>query len=451
MRLRSLRLRVLISATLWIALSLGIGGYAILTVFEKATLRQFDQRLQEGLAVLRVAVATEPQDPTLRMTSPSFSRVYSGLYFQAETEGFTVASRSLWDRHLPLGAPGAIPEQQLVSGPDGQQLRLLSQSVRVNDGPRWRLGVAADLASMETLVASFRRSLSFGLCAFGVSLIVAAALMLNAALGPLKRLHEAVVRLSHTDARPAPDVFPIEVAPLVRDLDRLIERNRRQRDRGRLQAAGLAHALKTPTTVLSGEIQRAAQGRPLDLNAAEDALARLKEATALHLDHAATGPEAMLPGERVDVMATLDDLVRAVGRLYPHIRFDVKGPHQMGLAVTLPDLQEMLGNLIENAAYWAQGHVHVTLEAEGEAVILIVEDDGPGVPLLDRARVFDRGVRLDPDRGGSGLGMTIARDVANLYGGSIRLDTAGLGGLRVILRLPFDAGEHGPATNCAGP
>lgn len=438
MRLRSLRLRVLISATLWIALSLGIGGYAILAVFEKATMRQFDQRLHEELAVLRVAVATAPRNPAARMTSPSFSRVYSGLYFQAETEGRTVTSRSLWDRHLTLGAPSIVPQQRLVTGPDGQNLRLLSQSVRINDGKRWRLGVASDLANTEAHMAAFRRSLWLGLCAFGVALITAAALMLNAALGPLKRLHHAVVRLSHTDARPAPEAFPSEVAPLVRDLDRLIERNRRQRDRGRLQAAGLAHALKTPTTILSGEVQRAAQGRPLDIAVAEDALDRLKEATTLHLDHAATGPEAMLPGERVDVMAALGDLVQAVGRLYPETHVEVTGPRAIGLAVTLPDLQEMLGNLIENAAHWAEGSVQIDVRQMDSAVIVTIEDDGPGIAEQDRARVFQRGVRLASGTSGSGLGLTIARDVAGLYGGAIQLGTATLGGLRITLRLPFE-------------
>ena len=438
MRLRSLRLRVLISATLWIALSLGLGGYAILAVFEKATLRQFDQRLHEELAVLRVAVATQPGNPAVRMTSPSFSRVYSGLYFQAETDGRTVTSRSLWDRHLALGAPSTIPQQRHINGPDGQNLRLLSQSVLINNGKRWRLGVASDLAHMEAHVATFRRSLWLGLCAFGVALITAAALMLNAALGPLKRLHHAVVRLSHTDARPAPETFPSEVAPLVRDLDRLIDRNRRQRDRGRLQAAGLAHALKTPTTILSGEVQRAAQGRPLDIAAAEDALGRLKEATALHLDHAATGPEAMLPGERVDVMSALSDLVQAVGRLFPDIHVEVTGPKVMGLPVTLPDLQEMLGNLIENAAHWAQTCVQIDVEQTDSAVAVTIEDDGPGIPAKDRAQVCQRGVRLATGTGGAGLGLTIARDVAGLYGGAITLGTATAGGLRVVLRLPFD-------------
>ncbi|MGZ2256589.1 sensor histidine kinase [Roseobacter sp. A03A-229] len=373
------------------------------------------------------------------MTTPSFSRIYSGLYFQAETSGRTVTSPSLLDQHLALGLPATVPERQVVKGPVGQDLRLLSQSVQIRDGARWRLGVAADLARMETLVASFRRSLSLGLCGFGVSLVAAAAVMLGVALGPLRQLRAAVVELSQTDARPAPDAFPSEVAPLVRDLDTLIDRNRRQRDRGRLQAAGLAHALKTPTTVLCGEIQRAARGRPLDVAAAEEALARLKEATALHLDHAGTGPDALLPGETVKVIASLEALIRATRRLYPDVTFDIDAPSELQLSVASPDLQDILGSLIENAAQWAHSRVQVTVKKTAGAAIITVDDDGPGVPAGERMRVLEPGVRLAPPTGGSGLGLTIARDVAALYDGSIHLETAALGGLRVILELPIDA------------
>ncbi|MCF2870329.1 HAMP domain-containing histidine kinase [Octadecabacter sp. G9-8] len=441
MRLRSLRLRVLIGATLWITLSLVFGGYAILAVFENAALRQFDQRLSEELAVLRVAVATEPQDIAGRMTSPSFSRVYSGLYFQAETSNHTVTSRSLWERELPLGAPSALPEWHVTTGPEMQNLRLLAQSVRVPDGRRWHLGVAADLASIETTMENFQNNLLLGLIALGLTLVVAATLMLNAALRPLRYLHDAVVVLGSAASRPNPDTFPSEVAPLVRDLDRLIERNRRQRDRGCLQAAGLAHALKTPTTILAGEIQRVARGRDLDLAAAQDALVRLQEATALHLDHAVTGPEAILPGERIEIMGVLRDLTGALERLHRDVVFSTQGPDAIYLAVTVPDFHEMLGNLIENAAQWSCGRVQTIVSKTRETVTLMIEDNGPGLPVCEYEHVFERGVRLDRATSGSGLGLTIARDVAGLYGGTIELETAPPGGgLRATLTLPLSHG-----------
>ncbi|MEO0402548.1 MAG: HAMP domain-containing sensor histidine kinase [Pseudomonadota bacterium] len=432
-------MRVLISATLWIALSLCGAGYAILEVFEAATLRQFDQRLSEELAGLRVAVATDPRNPAARMTSPSFRHVNSGLYFQAETAGLTVTSHSLRDQHLPLGVPGSVPERYVVPGPDGQNLRLLSQTIPNGEGTRWQLGVAADLSRLEPVITSFRRTLSFGLSAFGFTLIMAVALMLNATLGPLKRLHHAVLGCAKADTRPAPHAFPAELAPLVRDLDQLIDRARRQRDRGQLQAAGLAHALKTPTTILAGEFHRLAQGRPLDVAAAEDAIARLAEAAAFHLDHAATGPEAVLAHERIDVMAVLATLTQAIARLHPDISIKTDGPESIALDVSVSDLQEMLGNLIENAACWAQARVCVRVRATYQGVTVVVEDDGIGVPAADRTRIFERGVQLCPDKGGSGLGLTIARDVAALYGGALGVDSAPLGGLRATLKLP-DAG-----------
>ncbi len=188
MKRRSLTFRVLVGAGVWIALSLGLGGYAVVEVFRASALRQYAAGLSEELDLLSVAVARNPDAPGARMTSPAFARVYSGLYWRASTGGATLRSRSLWEHRLPESPIGAAR----IPGPDGQVLRVLTRAVTTPDGAPWRLSVAGDLASLEADLKSFRGALAIAWAVLTLTVTVAALLVLRVAVVPVAEMLAAV-------------------------------------------------------------------------------------------------------------------------------------------------------------------------------------------------------------------------------------------------------------------
>ena len=208
-----------------------------------------------------------------------------------------------------------------------------------------------------------------------------------------------------------------------------------------MQAANLAHALKTPAAILQNEVDRALSGGRVDLRLAEEAVSRITAAADRHLTHASQGPEDLPPGAVFDAVAVTDELLRAVRRLFPGIDFVQRAPSSLCLAVPPADQQEILGNLLENAGKWARTRVVATLAAKRTRAVLAIEDDGPGIPAELRDRIVEQGVRLDQVKGGSGLGLSIVKDLVELYGGELCLDTSTLGGLRVRVSLPYDAAD----------
>jgi signal transduction histidine kinase len=230
------------------------------------------------------------------------------------------------------------------------------------------------------------------------------------------------------------DALPDEVMPMVNELNALLDHNEKQAEESRRHAGNLAHALKTPLTV----IMNSATAQAPDL-----AETVIREATTMrrqvdhHLARARAVGRRGHSHSRAQVWDSLESVERAVSRLYAHVRLDMAGDKTLAARVERQDLDEMLGNLIENAAKYGGGSVFVTVEDAGDFVELLVEDDGRGIPEGERERLFDRGARLDTGKPGTGLGLAIVRDVVEIYGGSVRLEESeDLGGLLVRLRLP---------------
>jgi len=235
-------------------------------------------------------------------------------------------------------------------------------------------------------------------------------------------------------ARQIERAMPIEVAPMVEELNALIEHNEKQAEEARRHAGNLAHALKTPLTV----IMNAATAQADDLGETVVREARtMRRQVDHHLARARAVGRRGSAHSRADVWPSLESVERAVARLYRHVRIDTDGPKDLQVHVERQDLDEMLGNLVENAAKYGGGSVFVTVGAQAGFVEFLIEDDGMGIPEEQRARIFDRGVRLDSGKPGTGLGMAIVRDVAEIYGGTVALEESeDLGGLLVRLRLP---------------
>lgn len=429
---RSLTFRVLLGAVIWVTFALGAGGVAVLEVFRSSALRQFDQRITEEIALLSVGVARTPGDPGQQMTSPSFARVYSGLYWQAQSAEATFRSRSLWDQSLDLSVAGF----QEADGPDGQKLRLLARWVNAPDGTAWRIAIAADLAALDREMRQFQRGLIPAAALLAATLLCAAVLLLRSALGPLARLRRAVQALRQDSEVTIVEQFPAEVAPLVDDLNAVLDKNTRLREHGRAQAANLAHALKTPAAILQNEVDRARQGGEIDLDLTNEAITRITEAAARHMS-AATGPDGLAPGQRFDASALLEETGRAIERLFPDILIERESPGSLLVRMAPADQQEVFGNLLENAGKWARSRMKVTLSPTNGSMVLRVEDDGPGVPGSQRGRVLQQGVRLDQQVNGSGLGLAIVDEIVTKYEGHLTLGESELGGLLVEVKVPL--------------
>ena len=316
-----------------------------------------------------------------------------------------------------------------------EKMRIVERDLVLPKSPvRWRFQVAQRRDALDAQITALRRTLvrSFALLALG--LIILAALQTFYGLWPLRKVREEIGRMRAGQSNRVDSAMPDEVAPMVEELNALIEHNERQAEEARRHAGNLAHALKTPLTV----IMNAATAQADDLAETVVREARtMRRQVDHHLARARAVGRRGSAHSRAEVWPSLESVERAVGRLYRHVRIDVDGPRDLQVHVERQDLDEMLGNLIENAAKYGGGSVFVTVGAQAGFVEFLVEDDGLGIPEEQRVRIFDRGVRLDTGKPGTGLGLAIVRDVAEIYEGTVSLEESeDLGGLMVRLRLP---------------
>ena len=437
----SLTRRMIGIAALWIFVLLLGGGVALDRVLRDAVTRNFDQQLDYVLTAMAASSEIGP-DGEVRFNRPlgdqRFLEPYSGLYWQVSGEGFDpFRSRSLWDRALTVIETHDDDDVHVYDSKEfpTEALRIQERDIRL-PGSRtiWRFQVAQSRIALDEQIATLRKTLinSFALLALG--LIIMSALQATYGLWPLRKLRQSIaaVRSGHADR--VNERLPQEVAPIVEELNDLLEHNERQAEEARRHAGNLAHALKTPLTVIMNE----ATARSADLEATV-----IREATTMrrqvdhHLARARAVGRRGSSLSRSEVWPSLKAVERAVARMHRHVTVDLAGDKTAAARVERQDLDEMVGNLIENAAKYGQGRVFVTVSREAGFVEIMVEDDGPGIPEADRQKLFERGVRLDTGKPGTGLGLAIVRDVVEIYGGTISLEESeDLGGLLARLRLP---------------
>jgi signal transduction histidine kinase len=234
-------------------------------------------------------------------------------------------------------------------------------------------------------------------------------------------------------------VYPTEVQPLVDDLNTLLAHQEDTVRRAQAKAGDLAHGLKTPLAVLAQEADRLEAAGEHDVAGIMRAqIERMRRQIEYHLAHARAAASGAMPGANAAVRESVEGLARTLRRLHSArgLAFEVDVPAHVVVRVQREDLDEMLGNLLDNACKWARAHVVITASEEAGAVTIGVDDDGPGIPEGLRDVVLQRGVRADEAAPGSGLGLAIVRDIAAVYGGSISLAASPRGGLRARLRLP---------------
>ena len=441
-RLTSLTRRIVGIAAIWITVLLLGGGYALDRVLTTSLVENFDKQLEYVLNAMIAASEIGP-DGEVRFNRPPadqrFLEPYSGVYFQVSGEGAdTFPSRSLWDRRLAVNdRHNDVDLHTYDSGEfEDEPLRIVERDVILpGSDVRWRFQVAQSREIIDRQITDLRTTLVRAFAALGLGLLVLVALQTFYGLWPLRRVRSEIVAIRSGRQSRISEDFPREIHPLVNELNQLLAHSEEQAEEARRHAGNLAHALKTPLTVITN----AATADSPDL---DDTV--IREATAMRrqVDHHLARARAI--GRRASVQARarvwdcLEAVERAVERLYAGVTVDIAGDREAAVRVERQDLDEMLGNLVENAAKYGNGRVFVTVERIADAgVEIMVEDDGPGIPANERESIFARGARLDTGKPGTGLGLAIVRDVAEIYGGSIRLEASeDLGGLLARLTLP---------------
>ncbi len=439
----SLSRRMMLIAAGWISILLLLGGLALDRTLTGLLTRQFDEQLDYVLTAMIGSAEIWP-DGEVGFNRPlgdqRFLEPNSGFYWQISAEGHEpFPSRSLWDRTLKGSGNGFLKEPLYYNSSEfaGEPLRVVERSVELpGSKTKWRFIVATARTELDQQIANIRAILAWSFAVLGIGLFLMAMLQTWYGLSPLRRVRQAIAHIRTMGTNRVTDPLPLEVQPMVEELNALLAHSEQQAEEARTHAGNLAHALKTPLTVLTN----AASGHAPDLDQTV-----LREATVMrrqvdhHLARARAVGRRATGLSRANVMQSAAAVEGAVARLYPDVRFDIDGSQTATVAVERQDLDEILGNLIENAAKYGGGSVFVTVDPEPDQSLCSVwiEDDGLGIPETQRGDLFTRGARLDTNKPGTGLGLAIVRDVARIYGGTVELDESeDLGGLLVRLKLP---------------
>jgi signal transduction histidine kinase len=445
-RIGSLTRRMIGVAALWIAALLLIGGFALDRVLSRSIIDNFDNQLVFVLNSMIAASEIGP-DGEVRFNRPPadqrFIEPYSGLYFQISGIGAdTFASRSLWDRRLRVlnehndVTPHLYDSDEFSSANHDEPLRIAERdAILPGSGIRWRFQVAQSRETINEQIRRLRSTLIWSFGALGLGLLVLATLQTFYGLWPLRRVRQEVASIRSGEKTRVGQDFPTEIRPLTEEINQLLAHSEEQAEEARRHAGNLAHALKTPLTVITNAATADSPG--LDQTVIRESAAMRRQVDH-HLARARAIGRRATSQARARVWDSLEAVQRAVDRLYENVTVDIAGDQRAQVRVERQDLDEMLGNLVENAAKYGRGRVFVTVEPKEEFVDIEVEDDGPGIPEADVGSLFVRGARLDTTgKPGTGLGLAIVRDVAEIYGGSIRLEESeDLGGLLARLTLP---------------
>src|SRR5215510_16136196 len=456
MRANSLALRLFVSATAWTVIILLITGFVLSSLYRDAVERAFDRRLNVFLRTL-VAEVAAPEDTGERtpqsLGEPEFDLPLSGWYWQLTRLGGPKpegrSSRSLWDSGLPhlsdqgIAASDDGTRRAYVVGPEDQRLRLIERTVDLGEDGRYLVAVAGDSQEIDDETRSFDRALALTFVILAAVLLLTTMFQVRFGLAPLKRISESLAAIRAGTAERLSGQFPVEIEPLARETNALLESNREIVERARTHVGNLAHALKTPLSVILNEAS-AHSADPFAHKVLEQADV-MRDQVAHHLERARIAARVTIVGTVTEVAPAIEALRRTMEKIHRDrgIAIAVKADPQARFRGERQDLEEMAGNLVDNACKWAASQVFIEVMVERPAVSgtgprlrIIVDDDGRGLSAAERAQVSRRGQRLDESKPGSGLGLSIVIDLAALYGGSLSLGNAPIGGLRAELVLP---------------
>ncbi|WP_417478564.1 sensor histidine kinase [Maricaulis sp.] len=453
----SLAFRLFAGAAAWALALLLVGAIALSTLYQRSVIRTLDDRLTSIVGALVAAAETDAEGAVAlarRPSDPAYGRVFSGRYWQivdtaqSGEDSILIVSRSLWDetlaasqglRNRAQASPGQIVTGR-AKGPAGEPLRVVAQAVLLPD----REGVVIMMAGEDRRpadrdVRNFAITSAVLLLGFAAAIAAGVFFQVRIGLAPVLRMRNSVADVREGRSERVDGQFPTELQPLADELNAMLDHSRELVERSRTHVGNLAHALKTPIAVLTNEAREAGDDFG-DLVGRQTAI--MAEQVDHHLRRARAAAHAKAIGARTEVGSTVSDLARTLTKIYARrgITIDTALADGLYFRGERQDLEEMVGNLMDNAGKWAESRVLVTARQGDERTLeLLIEDDGPGLDAAGCESALQRGVRLDEKAPGSGLGLAIVSDLAKAYDGEVILSRSSLCGLCVRLVLPATA------------
>lgn len=456
MQTNSLSFRLIFTSGLVAVVLLFSAALLLSNLFQAAVERNFDARLRAVLDGLlaNVELGTDgAPGMSGKIPDPRFTIPLSGWYWQVSPPkdkalGELASESSLEKRLVPSAADlktrdeGGVASFYMVDS-KGKQLRVIEQKFKLfGRDDEFSFLVAGNFDELKEEIQAFRRSLYGVLALLGFGLLTAIIVQVRVALKPMKRMQQSLNAIRGGKAERLEGDFPSEMQPVAEELNLLIDANTEVINRARTQVGNLAHALKTPLSVLTNEAQST---KSTFAEKVSEQTQVMRDQVNLYLDRARRAARAQTLGSATDVEPVLTSLGRTIMRINQDrgVKIDVTVASGLKFRGEIQDLEEMTGNLIDNAAKWSAQAVKVSaapvidpLDGARNWLLITVDDDGPGLPADKRADAVKRGRRLDESKPGSGLGLSIVTETAGMYGGTVVLDDAEIGGLRVLLRLP---------------
>ncbi|MCK0097068.1 ATP-binding protein [Yoonia sp. F2084L] len=446
----SLRARAVSGGILWAVVIIVLGLAGISSYMTAQTQARFTDLVQARHSQAVVAVSNNGASAVNLVRAigdPVYQRPFSGQYWQVEgSEGQLYRSPSLVDASLPrpnTTQGGRVARE--YRGPNGDPVFGIAEWLTLPDGSLWHIQVASSLRSLEADTQELRQTLLTAFAIIAFVGVLGALAQVAVVLQPLNTLRKEVsTRWEHENGLSV-DSYPIEVAPLVTDINSLMDRNREIMSRSRRQAADLAHAIKTPSAIMRNELDTL-RSKGVAVQDSIDALDRLDAQLKRSFARMRADGTDGAVGVVTELDTALGRMKRAFEALSRNSDKTFSATFDEGLRVRMDqsDFEEVMGNLLDNALKWAASQVRLSAsQADQGTVMITISDDGPGIPKEERSRAMDSGQRLDTSKPGTGLGLAIASDLVHAYGGKIILSQdEDLGGLAVQLSLPAAAAQR---------
>ncbi|MBU2533713.1 MAG: GHKL domain-containing protein, partial [Alphaproteobacteria bacterium] len=440
----------------WTLIALPVVGAVIYSLIGNLIMDGFDTRLRQHTWLLQAEAIngdTEPGRPR-DLGEPLFGVTNSGWYWRIKPHNDAPGRRYVSDS-LATGTLPSPHEQNAertegdmrwmdVTGPLGQPLRVVELIGTLSeraDAPVYLFAVAGPLDWPQSTINNFGMVLILAFALLGLALLTATVLQVKWALRPLVVIEQGLSKIRTGEAERLDGEFPSEIEPLQVELNALIESNEDIIERARTQVGNLAHALKTPLAVLTNEADQ--DHSPLAQKVSEQA-GIMGTQISHYLDRARMAARANSIGRMTPILPVAEGLRRALERIYfdKNVKITIECDGKLAFRGEKQDLEELLGNLLDNAAKWAEAKVRLhacstsATRHTGQWLLVTIEDDGPGVPATARDQMMKRGRRLDESKPGSGLGLSIVQDLVTSYRGDLQLSKSQMGGLKAELRLP---------------
>lgn len=462
MKVNSLAFRLFATAAGWSLVVLPLAAIIISALFRQDEQAAFDQRIKLLLTLIvadSLEKGTEVPSEPRGTGEPQFAVLHSGWYWQIKplqekkgqpVRGKRLVSASLASETLNVPSDLKIPRREddfvwaNLLGPVGEPVRVaeLVQVLGSEDEPqRYSYAVAGPLDEVNQAVSNLRYRLLVSLALAGIGLMAVTLFQVRFGLLPLRAIRRGLASIRSGEATKLEGDLPVEIQPLQQELNALIQSNQDIIDRARTQVGNLAHGLKTPLAVITNEADE--RNDPFAKKVSEQAQI-MRDQVSHYLDRARMAASVGVIGRKTPVLPALQALTRVLTRIYRDrgIEFIVDCPADISFQGEKQDLEEMLGNLMDNAGKWAKTKVEISVEltscnaGETKQLRIRVDDDGPGLTAEECTQALKRGRRLDETVPGTGLGLSIVEDLAQSYHGHVELGRAEIGGFRGDLLLP---------------